>query len=98
MKRFSYWERDGEGRKEYRTGDLRSYAKWLEYSGCPYARDAVTTAAHKRLNLNRVIGAWETRLHAREGLIRSTDLHELDEFDSIVEELKIWHARNQANG
>ncbi|MBC5826367.1 MAG: hypothetical protein GIW99_01550, partial [Candidatus Eremiobacteraeota bacterium] len=69
MNWFTRGHGNGSRLRDYRGADLRSYAKWLEYSGCPHAEDAVKTAAAKRLDLDRIVGAWETRLHARESFV-----------------------------
>ncbi len=75
----------------YAQDELRMFARWLGYSGCPHADDAIKMAVDRRLDLDKLLRAWETRIHAREKFIRLEDLHDLDEFDTIIEELLIEH-------
>jgi hypothetical protein len=77
----------------YSQHDLDVCAKWLAYSGCPHAKAAVEDAVRKHLNLFSVLIAWETRYCGRERKLPLYHVHELDEFDGILEEILIRDER-----
>lgn len=87
--------KDGAHRPDepYSSKDLATCARWLGYSGCANAERAVELAVQKRLDLFAILVAWETRLFGtRERQLRIDQIHDLDEFDGILEELAILDA------
>ncbi len=84
-----YWHQN-----TYSQHDLEVCVKWLEYSGCPHARAAVQGAVRKNLNLFSILIAWETRHCGRERKLQLNYVHELDEFDGILEEILIEGQRH----
>ncbi|MBC5823308.1 MAG: hypothetical protein GIW99_11145 [Candidatus Eremiobacteraeota bacterium] len=77
----------------YSPSDLATCARWLGYSGCAQAQPAVERAVKNGLDMFGVLVAWETRLFGHERMLRTDQIHDLDEFDGIVEELEMISSR-----